>query len=57
MDAEDRLTRLENALVDLLLVVTDGHATRHHSHINPTANAASRRIEEFYTAVTSERQG
>jgi hypothetical protein len=57
MDSEDRFTRLENALVDLLLVVTEGHATRNHSHINPAANAASRRLEEFYTAVSAERSG
>jgi hypothetical protein len=48
MDSGDRLKRLENALVDLLLVVTEGRVARSHFNINPAANAASRRLERFY---------
>jgi len=35
MDVNDRLTRLEDALIDLALVVTEGHLGRLDAHIAP----------------------
>ena len=32
MDANDRLTRLENALIDLVIVVTEGNLARLGAH-------------------------
>jgi len=56
MDVNDRLTRLEDALTDLAIVVTEGHLSRLEAHISPDVVVAGRRLQEFYRAVINERE-
>ena len=55
MDVNDRLTRLEDALIDLVLVVTEGHLGRLASHMAPDVVEAGRRLQEFHRSVINER--
>ena len=55
MDVNDRLTRLEDALTDLAIVVTEGHLSRLESHIAPDVVEAGRKLQAFYRAVINER--
>ena len=55
MDVNDRLTRLEDALIDLALVVTEGHLGRLSSHIAPDVVEAGERLQEFHRGVVGER--
>jgi len=56
MDANTRLTRLEDALIDLAVVVTEGHLTRLESHIAPDVVKAGKRLQAFHQAVIGERE-
>ena len=56
MDMNDRLTRLEDALIDLALVVTEGHLGRLDAHIAPDVVEAGKRLQEFHRAVINERE-
>jgi len=55
MDVNDRLTRLEDALIDLALVVTEGHIGRLDAHIAPDVVEAGKRLQSFHHAVVKER--
>ena len=55
MEMNDRLTRLEDALVDLAIVVTEGHLGRLASHMAPDVVEAGRRLQEFHRSVINER--
>ncbi len=56
MNVNDRLTRLEDPLIDLAIVVTEGHLSRLEAHISPDVVVAGRRLQEFYKAVINERE-
>jgi hypothetical protein len=56
MDIDDRLTRLEDAFIDLAVVVTEGHLERLDAHIAPDAVEAGKRLQGFHEAVVKERQ-
>jgi hypothetical protein len=56
MDQNDRLTRLEDALIDLVIVVTEGHRNRLDAHITPDVVGAGRRLQAFHRTVTNERE-
>jgi hypothetical protein len=56
MDVNDRLTWLEDALVDLAIVVTEGHLARLDAHIAPDVVDAGRRLQAFHREVISERE-
>jgi len=56
MDINDRLTRLEDALIDLALVVTEGHLGRLDAHIAPNVVEAGRRLQAFHREVMGERE-
>jgi hypothetical protein len=56
MDVNDRLTRLEDALIDPAIVVTEGHLSRLSSHIAPDVGEAGRRLQAFHRAVVGERE-
>jgi hypothetical protein len=55
MDANDRLTRLENALTNLVIVVTEGNLARLDAHMAPEVREAGEQLRAFHRAVTSER--
>jgi hypothetical protein len=55
MDAQARLTRLEDAVIDLAFVVSEGHIGRLDAHIAPEVVEAGRRLQEFHREVHSER--
>jgi len=57
MDVNDRLTRLENALIDLAVVVSGGH----HDHLAaanmpPVVREAGRQLQAFHREVIDERE-
>jgi hypothetical protein len=56
MEVNARLDRLEDALIDLAIVVTEGHLSRLESHIAPDVVEAGRRLQAFHLAVTTERE-
>jgi hypothetical protein len=56
MDVNARLTRLEDALINLAIVVTEGHLARLDTHIAPDAVEAGKRLQAFHQAVISERE-
>ena len=57
MEVSDRLTRLEDALIDLtLVVVTEAHIGRLDAHIAPDAVEAGRRLQSFHHVVVNQRQ-
>jgi|GEM_PF-1331992 hypothetical protein len=55
MDEPDRLTRLENALIDLVVVVTEGNLARLGAHMIPEVRDAGERLQAFHLAVKNER--
>ena len=55
MNESDRLTRLEDALTDLVIVVTEGNWDRLTAHMAPVVVEAGRRLQEFHRALTTER--
>ena len=56
MDVNDRISRLEDALVDLAVVVSEGHLS-HLSAANISSDVveAGRRLQIFHQAVANER--
>lgn len=55
MDVTDRLTRLEDALTDLAIIVTEGNWGRLQAHMAPDVAAAGKRLQEFHRVVSQER--
>ena len=56
MDVSDRLTRLEGALIDLAIIVSEGHLAHLGSaNMSPDVVEAGRRLQAFHQAVTDER--
>jgi hypothetical protein len=55
MDTNDRLTRLENALIDLVIVMTEGSLGRLDAHMAPEVRGAGTRLQGFHRAVQNER--
>lgn len=55
MDVTDRLTRLEDALTDLAIIVTEGNWGRLQAHMAQNVAAAGRRLQEFHSVVSQER--
>jgi hypothetical protein len=56
MEVDDRLTRLENAVVDLAIVLSEGHLSRLDAHMAPDVVEAGKRLQAFYKAVIEERK-
>jgi hypothetical protein len=57
MDVNDRLTRLENALIDLAVVVSGGHLDHLASaNMSPVVVEAGRQLQAFHRAVIDERE-
>lgn len=55
MDVSDRIARLEDALIDLAIVVTEGNIGRLGAHMAPEVHDAGVRLQEFHRAIVSER--
>jgi hypothetical protein len=55
MDDVERLARLEDALTDLAIVVTEGNWGRLQAHMSTEVAAAGKRLQEFHKAVVEER--
>jgi hypothetical protein len=56
VDPNDRLARLEDALIDLAVVVSGGHLAHLVSaNISPDVVKAGKRLQAFHQAVTQER--
>jgi len=55
MDANDRLTRLEDALIDLAIVMTEGNLGRLGAHMALDVREAGKQLQEFHRAVMNER--
>lgn len=55
MDVNDRLTRLEDALTDLAIVMTEGDLTRLSAHTSAEVIVAGTRFQTFHREVLSER--
>jgi hypothetical protein len=55
MDVPNRLTRLEDALTDLVIIVTEGNWGRLGAHMAPEVVQAGRRLQTFHQAVITER--
>jgi len=53
---DDRITRLEDALIDLAVVVAEGHLERLDAHIAPDVVEAGKRLQGFAEAVGNERR-
>ena len=56
MDVNDRLNRLEDALIDLAMVVTVGHMSRLGSHMSLDVRYAGERFQAFHSAILLERE-
>jgi len=56
MEAPDRLSRLEDAVVDLAIVISDGNLGHLGSHISPEVVEAGRRLQDFHRSVLNERE-
>ncbi|MGD0256248.1 MAG: hypothetical protein ABSB99_12040 [Acidimicrobiales bacterium] len=54
MDVNDRLTRLEDALIDLVIVMTEGNLARLDAHMAPDVRDAGTRLQGFHLAVKNE---
>ena len=55
MTLEERMTRLEDAVWDLELMVTDGLPGRHLSSLNTTSREAARRLLATFEGIRAER--
>ena len=55
MDLDARLTRLEDALIDLAIVVTEGNLARLGAHMAPDVVAVGTRFQAFHLAVINKR--
>ena len=56
MKTNDRLTRLEDAVIDLAIVVSEGHLERLDAHIARGVVEAGIRLQAFHRSVQSERE-
>jgi hypothetical protein len=57
MDLNDRMARIEDALIDLAIVVSGGHLSHLVSaNISTDVVTAGRRLQAFHQAVTEERE-
>lgn len=57
MDVEDRITRLESALIDLAIVVSEGHLSHLGSaNISTDVVQAGLRLQQFHEAFRSEHE-
>jgi hypothetical protein len=56
MGDADRLTRLEDALTDLAIIVTEGNWDRLRAHMAPDVVEAGKRLQRFHRAVANERE-
>jgi len=56
MDDDDRLTRLEDAIIDLAIVLSEGHLSRLDAHMAPDVVEAGKRPQEFHKTVINERE-
>ncbi len=57
MDVNDRLTRLEDALIDLAVVVSGGHLDHLAPlDMSPVVGEAGRQLQAFHRAVIDERE-
>ncbi len=57
MDMNDRVTRLEDPLIDLAIVVSEGHLAHLDSaNMSPDVVNAGRQLQAFHRAVVSERE-
>jgi hypothetical protein len=56
MDVNERLIRLEDALVDLATVVTEGHMARLGTRMPLDVRYAGERFQAFHTAILIERE-
>lgn len=56
MDTTDRLSRLEDAVIDLAIVMSEGHLSRLDAHMAPDVVEAGKRLQEFHKAVINERE-
>lgn len=56
MDVNDRLIRLEDALIDLAVVVSGGHLDHlAAANMSPVVVEAGRQLQAFHRAVIDER--
>jgi hypothetical protein len=55
MTTEERLTRLEDAVGDLALMLSDGDPYKHRAHVNRTASDAAVRFLDTIAAIQAER--
>jgi hypothetical protein len=56
MDVNDRFIRLEDALIDLATVMTEGHISRFGSHMTLDVRYAGERFQAFHSAILIERE-
>ena len=56
MDAADRLERVEDALVDLATLITEGTISRPAVLVGPEGTDASKRFLGFVEAIREERR-
>lgn len=57
MNVTERLDRLEDALIDLAIVVSQGHLDHLDSaNMDPQVVEAGRRLQSFHQAVVQERE-
>jgi hypothetical protein len=57
MDISERVARLEDALIDLAIVVSEGHLSHLVSaNISPDVVKAGQRLQAFHQAVANERE-
>ena len=57
IDTVVRLTRLEDAIIALAIVVSEGHlAHLDAANMSPDVVAAGKRLQEFHRIVTDERK-
>ena len=57
MDVNDRITRLEDALIDLAVVVSEGHLDHlAAANMSPVVVEAGRQLQAFHREVIDERE-
>jgi len=52
---DERLTRVEDALWDLAMMVSDGKPARHHNDVNRASREATKRFYAAIDAIQAER--
>ena len=57
MEMNERLARLEDALIDLAIVVSEGHfAHLGSANMSPDVVESGKRLQAFHQAITDERK-